>query len=588
MLLVCVNGAGAAVLFAQPNSWRDRLGKLAALAWAGLIFVLLTAPVWAAFLQTLKNAYTGYNAASAYQIQPTLLLGLFDELFYRPLMSENRVFSPSLNLFLLLGLLYFLATLRLQFARPGVMAIAVVSLVPLALAFGLVPPTWIVTLPFLSNIAHLDNTFSCALIVLWSVLAGVGFATAAQRLGTREGRHDLVIGAALLGALIFGWIAFRQAAHRPIMGPTFSVHQPGQVLAIDPFIWKYLAASVVALAALAVLAHGAAVRRSVSTTRGLLLVLCLTTLLWRHGLQAGNVGFEPFTARPTVRVDFHARSGAMEFARAAHRREPARGYGMHGNFFPGWTGVYGLETIHGPDALVNPWVRELVGVSGVERIWDWRLYTEPAHAAQARPFLDALNVRYYFDLKTADPALTSAFKLVHAADLDVYESATTWPRAFFTDRLAPYDQPAEVAEKFRSSAGRPLALAQRSDRDVGAALGQLSGDLSTRTVVPATDYRLTENTTSFAIKATGPGVIVLSEAFWPGDFRAEVNGRKLPIVRLNHAFKGVVVDQPGEFRVTFRYLPKGYSRLLVLSGIGALLLAGSLFLALRPTSARAA
>jgi hypothetical protein len=360
------------------------------------------------------------------------------------------------------------------------------------------------------------------------------------------------------------------------------------VLAIDPFIWKYLASSLVALVALALLAHGAAVRRSVSTSRGLLLVLCLTMLLWRHGLHAGNVGFEPFTARPTVRVDFHARSGAMEFARAAQQREPARGYGMHGNFFPGWTGVYGLETVHGPDALVNPWLRELVGVSGVERIWDWRLYTEPANAAKVRPFLDALNVRHYFDLKTASPALTSAFQLVHAADLDVYESTTAWPRAFFTDRLAAYDQPAEVADKFRASAGRPLALAQRSDRDVGVALAQLSGDLGSRTVVLATDYRLTENTTSFAIKTTGPGVIVLSEAFWPGDFRAEINGRKLPIVRLNHAFKGVVVEQAGDFRVTFRYLPKGYSRLLVMCGAGALLLAGSLVFALRPITGRPA
>ena len=83
----------------------------------------------------------------------------------------------------------------------------------------------------------------------------------------------------------------------------------------------------------------------------------------------------------SLRVDFHARSGAMEFARAAHAREPGRGYGMQGNFFPGWTGVYGLETVHGPDALVNPWLRELIGVSGLERIWDWRLYAEPGNAA---------------------------------------------------------------------------------------------------------------------------------------------------------------------------------------------------------------
>ena len=36
----------------------------------------------------------------------------------------------------------------------------------------------------------------------WSVLAGVGFATAAQRLGTREGRHDLIVAGLLLFALV--------------------------------------------------------------------------------------------------------------------------------------------------------------------------------------------------------------------------------------------------------------------------------------------------------------------------------------------------------------------------------------------------
>jgi hypothetical protein len=586
MLLVCVNIAGAAVILAAAAPWRERLGKLAALGWAGLIFGLLTAPIWATFLQTLRHAYTGYNAVSAYQIQPTLLLGAFDEIFYRPLMTENRVFSPSLNFLLLLGLLYFVVTLRQQFAHRAAIALAATSLLPLSLAFGLIPPQWIVTLPFLGNIAHLDNTFSCALIILWSVLAGVGFATAGQRLGTRDGRHDLLLGGLLLGALVFGWIAFRQAAHRPILGPIVTVNQPGQVLAIAPFIWDYLAALLLAVVVLAVLLQRACARRTLGPAAGLLLVLGVGTLLWRHGLHAANIGFEAFTARPTERVNFHARSGAMEFARAAHRREPGRGYGLQGNFFPGWTGVYGLETVHGPDALVNPWLRELVGVSGLERIWDWRLYAEPANAAPVRPFLDALNVRFYFDLKTAHPALAANFKLAHRDDLDVYESATAWPRAFFTDRLAAYDQPAEVAEKIRGAAGRPLALAQRSDRDVAAALAQIPGDLATRTSVPATDYRLTENATSFAIKATGPGVIVLTEAFWPGDFRAEINGRKVPIVRVNHAFKGIVVEQPGDLRVTVRYWPRSFPRNLVLCSVGALLLAGSWGVVLRSRKER--
>ena len=582
MLLTCLNFSGACVLLAWPAPWRDRIRKLAAAAWTGLLFVLITSPIWATFLQTLKNAYTGYNVVHAFQIQPALLLGLFDEIFYRPLMTEDRVFSPSLNLLLLLGVLYFLATLRTHFANRAVVALAVSALLPLSLAFGLVPPQWIVTVPFLGNIAHLDNTFSCALIVLGAVLAGVGFATAARRLGTAEGRGDLAVAGLLLFALVFGWIAFRQAAHRPIFGPIFTVHLPGQVLAITPFIWGYLGTALLAIAALAWLVRHALVRQRLGVGGGLLVALCVAVLLWRHALHGSPVGFHTFTGHLTERVNFHARSGAMEFARAEHAREPGRGFGFNGNFFPGWTGTYGLETIHGPDALVNPWLRELAGVSGLNRMWDWRLYVEAPDLAAAQPFLDALNVRFYFDLPSNHPALARSLTLAHGADLDVYRSPTAWPRAFFTDRVATYDQPAELIAKFRTAAGLPFAAVQRTDRDAVAALAGLPPDLPTRSVAAATGYVLRENSTSFKVRTTGPGVIVLTEAFWPGDFRAEINGRKAQVIRLNHAFKGVRIEAGGDHAVTFRYVPKNFPRNLALCALGAVLAALSLRRALRP------
>ncbi|MES2693432.1 MAG: hypothetical protein V4773_08165 [Verrucomicrobiota bacterium] len=580
MLLLCVNFSGACILLASPAPLRERLLKLAALAWAGGLFALLTAPIWASFLQTLKNAYTGYNTVSAYQIQPSLLLGLFDEIFYRPLMSEDRVFSPSLNFLLLLGVLYFVATLRLQFARRTAMALAASSLLPLSLAFGLISPTWIGTLPFLGNIAHLDNTFSCVLIVLWSVVAGLGFATAASRLGTREGRHDLIVAGLLLGALVFGWIAFRQAAHRPIYGPIFTVHQPGQVLHVAPFIWDYLAALLLAAAALGWLVQRAFARGRFGSGSVVLIALCLIALLWRHGFHADSVGYPSFTGHLTTRVDLQARSTAIEFTRAAHAREPGRGYGFTGNFFPGWTGVYGLETIHGPDALVNPFVRELIGVSGVERIWDWRLYLEASQVATARPFFDALNVRFYFDMLSKHPALAQELRLVHGSDIDVYESPTAWPRAFFTDRLDIYEKPEELVAKFRA-ADRPLAAFQASDLPAHPRLAALPRDAHARTVAPATDYRLTENSTSFRVRTSGPGVVVLAEAYWPGDMRATLDGIPAPVVRLNHAFRGIVVDSPGDHAVAFRYQPRNFPRNLLLCGVGAVLLVASFVIFIR-------
>jgi hypothetical protein len=52
-------------------------------------------------------------------------------------------------------------------------------------------------------------------------------------------------------------------------------------------------------------------------------------------------------------------------------------------------------------------------------------------------------------------------------------------------------------------------------------------------------------------------------------------------VRLNHAFKGVVIDSAGEHRVSFRYQPRRFYPSQLAFGAGALLLAASLGLVWR-------
>jgi hypothetical protein len=587
MLLLCMNFSGLCVLATSGRPLRERVLKAAALAWAGVIFVLLVAPIWLTFVTTLKTAYTSYNAASAFQVQPSLLLGAFDELFYRPLMAEQRTFNPSVNFAVLLGLLYFLATFRHHFSNRLVLALAASSLLPLSLAFGLIPWAWIVKVPFLSNVAHLDNTFSCVLIVLWCVLAGVGFAAAARRLGTAEGRGDLVSVSLMLFALVFAWIGFRQAVHRSVfgVGATFTTLKDAEVIPVNPFIWGELIAFLLASVVLALVLQRAFARRSLTPAGAILLVLCSAVLLWRTALHTSSVGFDDYTARPTTRVNFQARSEAIEFLRTAQTREPSRGYGLHGNFFPGWTGAYGLETIHGPDALINPFLREVITsfttTSAVERWWDWRIVVDIPQVAAARPLLDALNVRYYLDLPAENRVLKQSLTLVKSADLDVFESPTAWPRAFFTDHIDAYERADEFTQKIRTGDGRPFALALRNDISSQPALLAIPRGLAGRTVTPASDYKLTENTTSFTLHAKSAGVVVLTEVLWPGDFRAEINGKKAAVLRLNHAFKGVALDGPGDYRITFRYVPKNWPRNLLLCALGVVLLALSLAWALR-------
>ena len=577
MILLCLNFSGVCLVLSSSLPWRARFGRLALFAWAGLLFILFSSPVWFTFVQTLAHAYTAYNNPSAFQIRPGIMLGAFDEAFYRPLSRAQNVFNPSANFLILAGLLYFLATLRQHFTQRAIMALAASSLLPLSFAFGLMPAAWIVKMPFVANVAHIDNSFSCPLIVLWAVLAGVGFATAARRLGTPDGRNDLVVAGLLLFALVFNYVAFGQVVHRDVFGTdsAFAPLHPGETIPVHPFVWGYLVTLLVAVVAFGLLARRALLRRRITPPLALGFALCGLILLWRQGQQVAAVGFEDYVARPTLRTDFHAPSPAVSLVQAAQRSEPSRSVGLQNNFFPGWNDVYGLEGINGPDALVNPRYRELTAAAPLEKVWDWRLYLARDDVAAAQPFLDFLNVRFYFDLPSGQRASGNLLKLEPADDLDVYESPTAWPRAFFTDRISVYRTPAELIEQIKAGDRRPFAAIRAADLVVTPELNRFSQNLGGRQVVPATGYHLTANSTSFEIQAPAPGLVVLSEAWWPGYPHAEIDGHKTNLVRVNHAFEGVMIESPGLHRVTVRYRPPYFSVLLGLSAASLVLMAAT-------------
>src|SRR5207253_5779014 len=96
-----------------------------------------------------------------------------------------------------------------------------------------------------------------------------------------------------------------------------------------------------------------------------------------------------------------------------------------------------------------------------------------------------------------------------------------------------------------------------------------------RQVVPATDYKLTNNTTSFTVAAPGPGIAVLGESYEEGNFRVTVNGSPASYFRLNHVFKGIRIDGAGTYRIAFSYWPKRLNLSLWISLCGLALLAGT-------------
>lgn len=578
MLLVMMNLTGGAVFLTSDRPWKTKRTQLAWLTGAGITFVLLAAPVWITFLDTLASSSTAYDVPGAHQIPPSLLLGLFDEIFYRPIQTNDRVFNPSVNFLALIGVLYVVATFRR--ARPDrLKTVLTIAAVPsLVLAFGFVPPEWIVEIPFLRNVIHIDNTFSCVLIVHLMVLAGFGYKLAAERIGTPEGRGDITVVALLLVAMIFPWVALTHTVLRAPFGPetVFRLLSNGQHLPVSNFVWVSLLLLPIAAIGALVLFRRAKTRARWTQTGTLLLVICAILLLWRHG-QHLRYGFSDYVYNPGPRVHLLATSDAIERVRA-DQQEPGRVVGIYDNLVPGWSAVYGLETVSGPDALQNPFYRELTANLGLHLLWGWRIFVHPEQIDALKPYYDFLNIRHYLDSPNGGHRKFESLKPVAQLDLDVFVSETAWPRAFFTDRIVSYSDVHGLADLIRTSDGRAFAAVDRSQE---ALTVQFGGDLQERTVVPADHYLLTNNSTAFEVTAPSPGVAVLHEAWLPHDFRVFLNGEPAEYIRINHAFKGVILSRAGTYHITFRYEPRRFKLALAMAGIGLVLVTGAAIVTLR-------
>jgi len=584
LLLLSMNFAGACLLLSAPVGPRRKLALLAGAVAAGGVFGMVGAPIWLTFFRALKVSYTSYNSPAAFQLQPGMLIGLFNEAFYRPFQDQLGVINPSANILVLVGLLWAVVRWRSVVADRFALGLIVASVPLLALVFGVVPPGLIVRIPVLGNIQHVDNTLSCALIVVFMVLSGVGWREAWQRLGSADGGREARVVVALLVAVFAAYLGTAQAVVRS----GYWTNSWGKLIQVPAFIhgygWSLVAASALLLGVL----HRGRLRHALTPATLVLAAVALGALHWREALHLSSA-YSDYTVRPTHRVDLKADSPTIE-ALQAQRDNPFRVVGFHNDLLPGWSIMYGLEGISGPDALVNPYYRDFMDTAGITRIWDWRYIVEPADVEAFKPVLDAINVRFYVGYRLAqkpDPRVLAPYA---SSDMDTFESTTAWPRAFFTDSVAVYKDLPQFCSWVKAGDGRPFAAIQDTDWVRLSPMPRVSGDLSRRQVRPASAYRLGSNTTSFTVNATGPGFIVLTEAYEKDNFRATLNGERVPYIRANHAFKAIYVEQPGTYEVSFTYFPRGFwmALKLFLAGLAVILAAVALAVfVLKPAAAQA-
>jgi hypothetical protein len=283
--------------------------------------------------------------------------------------------------------------------------------------------------------------------------------------------------------------------------------------------------------------------------------------------------FDSHVINPHQRSDLFADSSGAVRLLKDHASEPFRSVGLKYNFFPGYGSVLGLEQIDGADPLLNKHYKVLIDASGILLPFASTKEGElrKDDLAGQLPLLDMLNVRYVLGYADGVDEITSGLKKIGSLDLDVYESARVWPRAFFTDRLVTYQAESAFIQLLKEGDGRPFAAVPEVESKAVTELRALIREPSpapTRQIVPATNYALTTNTTSFKVNAPGPGVVVLTEPYIEGEFRLRVNGQPANYFRINSAFRGVFMPAAGDYQISYAYWPRHFTISLWISGIG--------------------
>lgn len=560
MLLASLHGCGLLAFLLAPTALRIR--KLVHLGIAGGATLLIATPVWLTFFDALQKAYVPYKEeAHAYQIHPGLLPGLFDDIFYRAFNPKWFVTNPSANFLVLLGCLLAVVYLRRLLRDRVFVAISLSALASLALVFGAIPSGLIEKVPMIKNIWHIDNTFSCVLLIQLFVLASFGLSYFVERGFLGSWKRDYLFLCLAVLTLFAAYVGFTAAQRLP------NFFTPPAQAALNGFFYAYTAALIAALLALPWLIRAILRRSAFAGPAAVLALLCLICLHWRHGFQLGTGSqIDEFVVNPPPRIDYHEPSAAVDFVQSQPGAFRTVGFGRV--LFPGVNGMVGLESIYGPDPLANPYYHELLTAAGVRQEWSWRWIVERANPTP-RPLYHMLNVRYFLDVPPRVPPDMAAVERPRF-DLDVSQNEGEWPRAFFTAQLRSYDRVQQFIEMLRAADAQPFAAAQTSDF---TSPNPDPANVVPATVVPAHDYRLSNNTTTFTIDAPAAGVAVLTEAYISDDFQVNINGAPADYFRVNHAFRGVKIPAAGRYVVSYSYWPRHFTLSLIWAAIGLLILA---------------
>ena len=528
ILIGALNLAALAYAFGYSKKRKESILRLAV---GVTLFFGWTAPFWISFIVTEKDAFSLHTEVKVDQLPLHSAAGAFDDIFYR-IASDGNGVSPAPGASMLIFVGFFLALLNWKKIRNDFFYWVNTAAIVLwgGFVFGWVPASIVELIPFLNRVGHIATDFSYLLVFHLTLHSAYGFYAISKNTAVR---WNIIQFSFMIVVMLAGMFFITR----------------GQSVNHAPRIYLFVAAAC-AVAAPLVFAILKSLNREKSHAGWIAIILLGFVPCLRHGLY--TFGDETLLMKPGKResLDFPSES-IRRIKQSEH--EPFRVTGLQSSLIGNYSAMYQLEDIRTCSPLINKPLVDLVrGFPGVDIVaWGWVVgYTNPV---LANPLFNLLNVKYLLAHPQTQIQGDIGFDEYDRSDFLVIKNSEAWPRAFYTNCIFETVSLDDFKNCLIANPNVPFAAF--SDRDLAKEPKiKQSANVQSPSVVAASDYTLGPNSTKFSVKAPSAGAIALMEAN-AGDFHATINGEKAQVYTVNHAFKAVYVDGPGQYTVEFRYLP---------------------------------
>jgi hypothetical protein len=238
---------------------------------------------------------------------------------------------------------------------------------------------------------------------------------------------------------------------------------------------------------------------------------------------------------------------------------------------PALARTQGLHDIRGYDAIDPAHLMDLMMMTASSwsrfnsyALTQWlmpRMKFSPPDGIRLSPILDMLNVRYviFRGVTPPPPGIQPVFQ---GPDYWVVVNHAVLPRVFVPQQVAAVPEERRRLEKLASPQFNPREVAFVETPvglpEVCRGTAEIKDEIPSRIRV--------------AVQMETPGLVVLAD-LWDKGWHAYLNGKPVPILRANHALRGVIVP-PGKAVLEFRYQPASFRLGLWLAGLAGGLLFG--------------